>query len=84
MKRESLKPPPKSKPAEVYGPHLPPGAQIVNGRLVPIPPRARTDAELRALGDPNSRPIDLALLEAEPWTGGGFTWNGQLIRRSRR
>jgi hypothetical protein len=31
----------------------------------------------------NARPIDPALLAAEPWTGGGFTWNGVdvVVRR---
>jgi hypothetical protein len=76
----------KKSPAEMrqhYGPFLPPGAQMRDGRLVPIPTRARSDAELRALGDPNAKPIDLSLLEAERWTGGGFTWNGQPVGRSR-
>jgi hypothetical protein len=42
---------------------------------------ARDMAQMDAV---NRKPIDLALLEAEPWTGGGFTWNGQLIRGARR
>jgi hypothetical protein len=33
------------EPVETYGPFLPPGAQMVNGRLVPIPPVPRTAAE---------------------------------------
>ncbi len=32
----------------------------------------------------NARPFDPRLLEAERWTGGGFSVNGVLIRRARR
>jgi hypothetical protein len=43
----------------------------------------RAAADFAAMDRANSKPIDLALLEAEPWTGGGFTWNGQPVGRSR-
>jgi hypothetical protein len=42
---------------------------------------AADDAQMTAA---NSKPIDFRLLEAERWTGGGFSWNGQLIRGTRR
>jgi hypothetical protein len=60
---------------------------LVNGRLVPIPPVVRSDAELRALGDPNAKPVDLSLLAPEDWMhkGGrcGFKWNGFSVVRRR-
>jgi hypothetical protein len=66
---------------------LPPGSQIIGGRLVPIPPRARSAADYAALGDPNARPIDLRLLAAEDWMhrGGrcGFKVNGFAVVRRR-
>ena len=43
----------------------------------------RAAADFEQMDRANSKPIDLALLEAERWTGGGFTWNGQLVGRSR-
>jgi hypothetical protein len=46
---------------------------------------AKTYAEMDAV---NRKPIDLALLEAEPWMskGGscGFSWNGMPVGRARR
>jgi hypothetical protein len=44
---------------------------------------ARAAEDMRAMDAANSRPIDPRLLEAERWTGGGFTWNGQPVGRSR-
>jgi hypothetical protein len=75
------------EPVETYGPFLPPGAQMVNGRLVPIPPVPRTAAEWAELPDPNARPVDLSLLAPEGWMhkggGCGFTWNGFSVVRRR-
>jgi hypothetical protein len=42
---------PTSEPAEIYGPHLPPNTQIVGGRLVGIPPVARSGDETKAAMD---------------------------------
>ena len=51
----------------------------------PQPPQACSGAEaVRRMAEANAKPFDLALLEAEPWTRGGFTWNGQPIGRSSR
>ena len=83
MKRDTRKLP-QLKSVEVYGPHLPPGAQLVNGRLVPIPPVARSGAETKAQMDRvNNTPISPACFTVEPWHGrggsAGLSWNGQLL-----
>jgi hypothetical protein len=44
----------------------------------------RAAEDMRAMDAANSKPIDPRLLEAERWTGGGFTWNGWPVGRSRR
>jgi hypothetical protein len=43
----------------------------------------RAAADFAAMDRVNSAPIPLSLLEAEPWTGGQFSWNGQAIVRVR-
>src|SRR5262249_44045076 len=71
---------------------LPPGAQLVNGKIVPIPPVAKSGAETRAQMDRvnGRRDIDHAAMSAQsrvaheprPSTGprivqdSGFFWGG--------
>jgi hypothetical protein len=78
-------PPPAgpSKPAaEVYGPHLPPGSRLVNGRLVAIPPQACSGEEgKRRMDAVNARTVSPDLLRTRPFdhVGGrcGFRIEGR-------
>jgi hypothetical protein len=90
-KRKRMSPPPSpaSSPAEVYGPFLPPNTQVICGRICPIPPVACSgDETKRRMDAANAKPLDLTMLEAEPWAhaggGCGFSLNGWAVGRARR
>jgi hypothetical protein len=75
---------PAPTPSEVYGPHLPPGAMMQNGRLVPIPPKPNDPVECDRMA---AKPIDLAMLAVPGWCnrggGVGFKVNGMAVVRRR-
>jgi hypothetical protein len=62
---------------EVYGPHLPPGSMMRNGRFVPIPPVAKDGATTKRQADEaNRRLVPASLLKTDRWcnVGGSGPW----------